>query len=56
MRKQDDSQSDLKGRVLGRVVAEELKAVTGGAVTVVDSGKGKKDITDGSAVDDPPAN
>jgi hypothetical protein len=54
MRKKSDDQVDLKGRVLGRVVSEELKAVTGGAVKIVNSGNGKQDITDGSAVDDPP--
>jgi hypothetical protein len=54
MRKQSDVQASLQGRVLGRVVAEELKAVQGGAVTVVNSGNGKKDITDGGTTDSPP--
>jgi hypothetical protein len=56
MRKQSDRQDELKGRVLGRVVAEELKAARGGAVKVVDSGHGKQDITDGTAIDQPPSN
>jgi hypothetical protein len=54
MRKQDETKRDLKGRVLGRVVAEELKSAQGGAVTVVRSANGNQDITDGSAVDQHP--
>jgi hypothetical protein len=56
MRKRSSLENDLKGRVLGRVLAEELKDARGGKVTVVNSGNGKQDITDGSSVDDPPSN